>query len=232
MTALIRCRNATIEFGRRKNRLAALRSINLELVDGDRLGIIGPNGAGKSTLLQVLSGRLRPTQGAVEVQVAPVEAIFSVAGVFNMHATAKENIILRSVYAGHSLGDVYRRMPDIIKASGLEIDDRTPLRQFSSGMVLRLAFATVTAFESPVVLLDEWIGVADKNFAAQAQKRLARKLASTPVVVIASHNENIIRNWCNRAIVLRAGAIVFEGSVGDAIAFNDHIGRVSPKAEG
>ncbi len=203
---------------RRPNRQFAriLDKINLEMSSGDRIGLIGRNGAGKTSLLHVLTGAYRPTTGVCDI-VGQRKALMNISLGLNPNATVYENIFLRGIASGMTTRQLRDHMEDIISFSELSEKLGSPLYTLSSGQRMRLAFSISTALPSEIVIMDEWIGAGDAHFIKRAKQRLLDRLQGSQIVVLASHNNSIIKEVCNRAVLLSKGAIVFDGSVSDTI---------------
>lgn len=191
-------------------RVHALKGITLRLGEGDRVGLIGGNGAGKSTLLRVLAGSLRPASGKVR-RVGTLSSLFDVTLGMNLEATGWDNILLRGLLLGLTTREIRARADEIAAFSGLAEHLFRPVHTYSSGMLLRLAFAVSTAVQSEILLLDEWIGVGDAEFLNRAQRRLGDMVANASIVVIASHSPQLLRSLCDRVIWLGDGRIVQDG---------------------
>jgi ABC-type polysaccharide/polyol phosphate transport system ATPase subunit len=196
--------------------VSALKDIDLDLRAGDRLGVIGPNGAGKTTLLRVLSGIYHPTSGSVDISGRCL-SLFDLSAGFDEEATGYENILRRGLVVGARRTEIEARRAEI--AEFTELGDRLdlPLRTYSSGMMLRLVFAVATAVEGEIVLLDEWIGVGDQQFRRRARQRLDEIVARAGILVLASHDLDLLRSTCNRAILLREGRIAAAGPTEDIV---------------
>jgi ABC-type polysaccharide/polyol phosphate transport system ATPase subunit len=192
----------------------AMNDITLSLKPGDRLALIGHNGAGKSTLLRVFSGAYEPSSGTAEIS-GTVSSLLEITMGMDPELTGAENIVLRSVFVGLSIDEARRQIPDIAEWSELGEYLALPLRTFSSGMLLRLAFAVSTVRHRDILLLDEVIGVGDMNFVAKARQRIENMMDRADILALASHDTNILKQYCNRAILLRQGSIVADGSVDD-----------------
>lgn len=196
--------------------IPALSDINLDIRPGDRLAIIGPNGAGKTTLLRVLAGIYHPTAGTADV-TGRCLSLFDLSAGFDDEATGYENIMRRGLVVGARRAEIEARRAEI--AEFTELGDRLdlPLRTYSSGMMLRLIFAVATAVEGEIVLLDEWIGVGDQQFRQKARQRLDDIVARAGILVLASHDLELIRSTCNRAILMERGTIVAAGGTEDIL---------------
>jgi ABC-2 type transport system ATP-binding protein/lipopolysaccharide transport system ATP-binding protein len=190
----------------------ALSHLNLELNSGDKLAVIGHNGAGKSTLLKLLSGIYEPTEGNCSI-IGKTSSLLDMTMGMDFELTGKENIILRSVLLGKTFSEAKELIEDIVEFSQLGDYIDLPMRTYSSGMVLRLAFGISTAVHPEIILLDEVIGVGDANFAERSKKRLADMLSKANILVLASHNNDILREYCNKAIQLDGGKIIRSGTI-------------------
>lgn len=179
----------------------ALNNITLDLKDGDRLGVIGPNGAGKSTLLRTLAGVFLPTSGTIEVK-GRVASLIDISLGMDGEATGYENIRMRGIMLGLSLKQIRSMEDEIADFSGLGDFLHIPIRTYSTGMQMRLGFAVSTAIEADIILMDEWLSVGDSDFLVKAEKRLHDYIKKSSILVIASHNQNTIKNICNMTLNL------------------------------
>ncbi|MCI5043266.1 MAG: ATP-binding cassette domain-containing protein [Aquisalinus sp.] len=182
----------------------ALQGITLGLSGGDRLGIVGHNGAGKTTLLQVMAGIVPPTKGQVHSE-GIVSALFNVGIGMKMEATGIQNIVLNGLIQGLTRKEAEERIPEVADFSGLGEYLLMPVRTYSRGMVMRLAFSTATAFEPEILMMDEWIGAGDLKFRNKAQSRMKTMVGGAGIVVIASHRIPLLRNLCTHFLWLEAG---------------------------
>lgn len=195
----------------------ALRNINLEINAGDRLALIGHNGAGKSTMLRVLSGAYEPSGGDITIE-GSVNSLIDLSMGMDYELTGRQNVILRGVFLGMTFQQAQDLVPEIEEFAELGEYIDLPMRTYSSGMMLRLAFAISTSVRPDILLLDELISVGDANFARKAEKRLQDLLSSARILVLASHSPEILRQYCNRAVQLHEGQIVYSGSLEDVLA--------------
>jgi len=195
----------------------ALRDVSFSVQHGDRIGLIGPNGAGKSTLLRVLAGIYEPTGGSVRCdgQVVP---LFNPSLGMEPEATGHQNIRLRGLLLGLRPQEIEAKRTEIGAFTELGNYLDMPVRTYSSGMALRLAFAISTCFVPEILLLDEWIGAGDAHFVEKAERRMQEVVAQSSIVVIASHSNDLIRRFCNKALYIEAGRVKAEGSVDDVLA--------------
>ena len=199
-------------------RVQALKEINLRFEDGDRIGIIGSNGAGKTSLLRVLAGALTPTRGAMH-RVGFTSTLFDVYLGMNGEATGWDNIMLRGLFLGLSPDEVRARTSDIVAFSGLSLDQMSrPMRTYSSGMVLRLAFSVATCVSPEILLMDEWIWVSDADFIERAQSRMTDMVHNAKILIIATHADYLIQYFCNKAVLLENGRIKGVGPVDEILA--------------
>ncbi len=190
----------------------ALKDISFHIDHGDRVGIIGPNGAGKTTLLRVLAGIYEPTRGAVHC-TGHISPLFNTTLGMDMEATGYENIVLRGLFLGLSPGEVRGRTDEIAAFTELGDHLAMPVRTYSSGMRLRLAFAVTTCINPEILLMDEWIGMGDPHFLKKAKKRMESFVDRSRILVIASHSDGLIRRTCTKAVLLDQGRIKSAGSV-------------------
>ena len=184
--------------------VVALQNVNLSLGPGDRLGLIGSNGSGKTTLLRCLAGAYAPDKGMVEVN-GRIASLLDLSMGIDPSATGLENIRLRGLVAGLTPREIAAKTEAIAEFSGLGPFLAMPMKTYSSGMQARLAFATATSVEAEVLLMDEWIAVGDADFRQQAQDRLTSLVERAHVLVIASHDPNLIRSLCNKVLRMDHG---------------------------
>ena len=185
----------------------ALNRLSFEFRDGDRIGIVGHNGSGKTTLLRVLTGAYEPVSGSIEV-TGRVASMLSINLGMDPEATGYENIFLRAAIMGLKPKEVPPLVEEICEFSELGDYVQMPLRTYSSGMAMRLTFAISTCIASDIILMDEWLSVGDSAFSEKAQRRLQRLLGQAKVLVLASHNEQLIRDNCNKIMRLDHGELL------------------------
>jgi len=190
----------------------ALRGVNLTLHPGDRLGLIGHNGSGKTTLLRVMTGIYYPSQGHIHA-VGRRSSLCDIYVGRDDEATGYESILLRGLMMGLSRSEIDKRTTDIAEFSGLGEYLDLPLRTYSSGMVLRLFFSIATSVDSDILLMDEWIASGDEDFKGKANQRLQSLVDRAHILVVASHDRELLSELCNRAVLLESGQIVKEGEV-------------------
>jgi len=202
----------TISRAGRNSYVTALDGVSLSLEAGDRLGLVGPNGAGKTTLLKVLYGVYEPTEGTIEV-TGRVDALFNIGLGFRKEATGRRNIVLRGLINGWTMDEIRNRMEDIIAFSELGEFIDLPYKTYSQGMAGRLAFSIATSFEPEILLMDEWISAGDPPFQEKARARMQEMAERAGIIVLASHNSDLIRRTCNKILELEKGRVKFFGSV-------------------
>lgn len=206
-----------------------LSGVTFQLRAGDRIGIIGQNGAGKSTLLRVLGGVYKPTRGRLSLNCKPV-GLFDISTGFVQEATGIENIHLRAFEMGLSLVEIRGLIAGIVEFSGLSDSINKPFSSYSSGMRLRLAVAIALSVQPDVMLLDEWIGLGDAKFQAKVTARMNALVDGARGLLLASHNDILLKRVCTLGLVMHQGKCVYFGPIDDAL---DHYhAQIAPKASG
>ncbi len=210
----------------RRNRIAedntgviivkAIDDLSLTLESGDRLGLIGHNGAGKSTLLRVMAGIYPPTAGTVDVQGKTVPLLDIALGMDDQ-STGRQNIRLRGLLLGMTDAEIRRKTDEIADFTELGDYLDLPLRTYSNGMRVRLAFAISTAVEADILLLDEVLGVGDASFQEKANRRLTELHARSEIVVLAIHSSDVIRRTCNKVLWMERGKLRMFGEVDEIL---------------
>ena len=212
--------------GERSNELIyALRDINFEVHQGEVLGIIGSNGAGKSTLLKILSRVTSPTSGSIKIK-GRIGSLLEVGTGFHPELTGRENIYLNGAILGMKRWEIDRKLAEIIDFSGVEKFIDTPVKRYSSGMYVRLAFAVAAHLDPEILVVDEVLAVGD----AQFQKKCLGKMGDISkkegrTVLFVSHNMGAIQNLCSRSIIVSKGKAVFDGITTEAIQRYSHESR-------
>lgn len=196
----------------------ALHDINLSVKTGDRVGIIGKNGAGKSSLLRVLAKIYRPFCGQVMIN-GKISTIFDVFLGLNHEMTGYENITNLGIMRGFSKKEAQAMIEDVADFTCLGAHLQNPVKTYSAGMQMKLTFAVATACSPEILLIDEMIGVGDAFFMEQAFQRLNRTVSQSQILMLATHSNDIIRQFCTKAIVMEQGQIRYFGPVDEAIAF-------------
>lgn len=201
----------------------ALKGINLEINSGETFGIVGPNGGGKSTLLQLLCGILEPTTGRV-VKRGRVAALLELGAGFNPEFSGRENIYINGEIMGLSRGQIDAAMPEIERFAGIGEFIERPVKTYSSGMHVRLAFSAAIHVEPEILIVDEALAVGDAVFANRCVAKFAELKARGVTVVFVSHDLGLVKQICDRAVFLLDGEMVQEGSPTDVI--NRYVGTV------
>ena len=202
----------------------ALRGISFEAKVGDRIGVIGHNGAGKSTLLKALSGIYPITGGEISVN-GNIQSLFDLSVGFEIDATGRENIAYRGLLLGETPKSIQEKTNDIINFAELGEFIDYPVKSYSSGMIVRLAFAISTMVEGDILLLDEVFGAGDAKFAQKAKNRITGLVESAKILVFVSHDFSAVRELCNRVIWMDHGLIKMDGNVEEVInAYNTAMG--------
>ena len=194
----------------------ALSDINFSLGSGERLGLIGSNGAGKTTLLRTLAGIYEPVTGRVSAR-GSMNALLDPTLGMNIDLTGRENIMLRGLYNGLSRPARKQLEEDVIAFADLSDFMDLPVRIYSAGMVVRLGFALATAIRPRILLMDEWFLAGDANFMEKATQRMADMVRSADILVLSSHNDLIVREWCTRVLWLDTGRIRADGPAGEIL---------------
>lgn len=195
----------------------ALDGLSLELVDGDRLGVVGHNGSGKTTFLRVVSGVYPPRAGTVDVD-GSLSSYTDLTLGMDPEASGWQNIIFRCVFLGLSFSEAKKLAPTIAEFSELGAFLDLPVRTYSTGMFVRLAFAISTAVRPDIVVMDEMIGAGDQNFIEKAQKRVTEILDSARILVLSSHSLPIIETFCNKVLWLEKGKIRMLGDIAEVLS--------------
>lgn len=204
--------------------VTALQGINLELSDGVRLGLVGHNGAGKSTLIKVLGGIFEPSVGEIDI-TGRAATLITVGLGMDPDDTGYENILNCGLYLGMTPEQIAERTPEIAEFTELGDFLNLPLKTFSSGMAVRLAFAITTAVAPDIIIMDEGIGAGDARFAKKAKQRLERMIDTCSIMVLASHSRELIEELCSEAALLDHGRIVRRGPVADVLQQYDEMSR-------
>ena len=201
----------------RDNTIWALRDVSLEVAPGEVLGVIGHNGAGKSTLLKILSRITEPTEGRAEVR-GRVGSLLEVGTGFHPELTGRENIFLNGAILGMKRAEIARRFDEMVAFAGVERFIDTPVKRYSSGMYLRLAFAVAAHLEPEILLVDEVLAVGDAAFQKKCLGRMSEVAREGRTVLFVSHNLPSIEKLCQRVIVIDGGQLVMQGDPVTCIA--------------
>lgn len=201
----------------------ALDHVSLTFEHGDRVALVGINGAGKTSLLRVLAGIYYPVGGRIQVegQIAP---LFEIGLGMDGEATGYENIILRGLLYGLTPRQCRERIEEIADFTELGEYLNMPVRTYSEGMKIRLAFAVATSIHPEILLMDEWIGTSDARFLEKARRRMEAFVQRSSILVLASHSMEIVTTWCNKAVLMHQGTVRKAGAIGEVIeAYNELI---------
>jgi ABC-type polysaccharide/polyol phosphate transport system ATPase subunit len=194
----------------------ALRNVSLKFVPGDRVALVGFNGAGKTTLLRVMAGIYEPQVGVIKSR-GMISPMFDIGLGIDSEINGYDNIRLRGLILGLNAREIEERMTDIVEFTELGDYLDLPVRTYSSGMVTRLAFAVATCFAPEILLMDEWIMAGDAGFLAKAQRRVEAFIQRTSIMVLASHSNEVCRQWCNKAVWMDRGEVKAQGAIDDIL---------------
>lgn len=215
----------------RKEKVRALDNINLNIEHGQRLGIIGLNGAGKSTLLKVISGIFKPSAGQLHIS-GTIQPLIEVGAGFDLEFTGRENIYLNGYMLGFTKKELAAVEDQIIKFTELEEFIDVPIKYYSTGMAVRLAFTIATMVKPEILVFDEMLAAGDAAFIDKAKRRLDSLMDSAKIMVIVSHDLDFVKNVCNRLIILEKGNIVFDGTVSEGLARYNELVAAKSNIEG
>lgn len=188
----------------------ALKNVSLKIKDGERVGIIGRNGAGKSTLLKAIAGLYPLQTGTIETE-GKIRAMFDLSLGFEFEATGRENITYRGLLLGETPKSIREKEQQIVEFAELGDFIDFPIKAYSAGMLVRLAFAISTTVSGEILLLDEILGAGDAAFQVKARKRMAEMISQAKIIVLVSHDMSSIRQLCTRVIYLQNGQVVADG---------------------
>lgn len=194
----------------------SINDISLSICHGDKVGLIGHNGAGKSTLLKVFAKIYEPTSGNIRVSGSVSPMLDLVSGI-EAEFTGYENIVIRGALLGLSRKEIKEHTQKIAEFSGLGDYLAMPVRTYSSGMMVRLAFSISTCLDPEIMLIDEVFGAGDASFMLKARARLISMLNQSSIVIMASHSIELMKEFCNKAILLEAGKLAFFGDIDTAL---------------
>ena len=190
--------------------IRALSNIAFKIEEGDRLGLVGHNGSGKTSLLKVIAGIYEPTEGVVDVRGRVTSMIHAGAGM-DLEASGLQNIYNMGLMRMVRKSVIKERVPAIVEFSELGAFIDMPVKTYSAGMVARLVFAVATELPGDILVLDEWLGAGDADFAGKAAKRTDDFVAEAKMVVLASHSPDLIQRVCNKVCVLEGGRMQYFG---------------------
>ena len=213
--------------GQQKEEFFALKDIDLTIHEGDVVGIVGPNGSGKSTLLKLLSRITFPTKGRMVIN-GTLSSMLEVGTGFHPELTGRENIYLNGAIIGMRRDEVSRKLESIIAFSGLEDFLDTPVKHYSSGMYVRLAFAVASHLEPDILLIDEVLAVGDQEFRKKCMDKLLDVSSQGRTIIMVSHQMGYLKELCTSGIYLHSGTIQFQGTIDDTINhYVSHYGQVN-----
>lgn len=189
---------------------SALKNVSFEVKKGEVVGIIGRNGAGKSTMLKVISGILKPTTGSVTVN-GNIVPMLELGSGFDHDLTGRENIFLNGAILGYSKEFLSKKYDEIVEFSELGKFINVPIRNYSSGMLMRLAFSIATVVNPEILIVDEILAVGDENFQAKSKARMLELMSGGTTVLFVSHSLEQIKEMCNRVVWLESGEVKMIG---------------------
>ncbi len=201
-----------------KSSILALDSINTSFNSGDRVALLGHNGAGKSSLLKLLAGFYEPTNGTIR-RVGKISSLLSLTAGMDMQISGYDNILLCGMLRGLPRKDVLECMDDIADFSELGTYLNMPIRLYSEGMMLRLAFSICASMKYEILLMDEWFGTGDMAFLIKAKERLSEMINRSSILVFATHSPDVATQLCNKALFLEHGKVLFQGGIEEALQF-------------
>jgi ABC-type polysaccharide/polyol phosphate transport system ATPase subunit len=202
----------------------AVRDVSFEIRNGEVVGIIGRNGSGKSTLLKMVAGVYKPSSGTVSV-TGTVAPLLELGAGMHPELTGRENIILNGLMMGYSKSNMLKREQSIIDFADIGEFIDSPVKQYSSGMYMRLAFAVATEVDPQVLILDEVLSVGDAAFQAKCFKRMFEFREANKTILLVSHSLDTVSGLCTRVLVMEHGRLVYDGRPDDAIrVYNERSG--------
>lgn len=196
----------------------ALDNISLHIKHGDRIALIGHNGAGKTTFLRLLAQIYEPTSGEIVVH-GRVSSLLNIMHGIEAENTGYENIVARGVCLGLSKQEIEEKKEEIAAFIGLGDYLHMPIRTYSAGMQIRLAFGIATCIQPEILLIDEIFGAGDASFTEKAHHRMVTLLTQSSIVVFASHTDKLLSDFCNKGLVMQAGKMVFYGDIQAALTY-------------
>ncbi|MEL6536183.1 MAG: ABC transporter ATP-binding protein [Bacteroidota bacterium] len=204
------------EVSKTDNEFWALQDVNFTVAEGEAIGIIGRNGAGKSTLLKVLSKITPPTRGKIEIN-GRMASLLEVGTGFHPELTGRENIFLNGTILGMSRAEVREKFDEIVDFSGVEKFLDTPVKRYSSGMYVRLAFSVAAHLEPEILVIDEVLAVGDAEFQQKCLGKMSSVASEGRTVLFVSHNMTAVQTLCQRGVLLQQGSVMHIGSVSEAV---------------
>jgi lipopolysaccharide transport system ATP-binding protein len=201
----------------RKQEFWALKDLSFKIEQGDSVGIIGKNGAGKSTLLKILSRITPPTKGRIKIR-GRIASLLEVGTGFHQELTGRENIFMNGSILGMKNAEIKARFDEIVAFSGTELFLDTPLKHYSSGMQLRLAFAVAAHLEPEVLIIDEVLAVGDQEFQKKCISKMKDVRQEGKTLLFVSHNLSMLKTLCGKGLLLKAGELVCQGTIDETIS--------------
>lgn len=198
------------------NQVQCIKNFNLEIKSGERVGIVGHNGAGKTTFLKLLSKIYSAQSGQIDVN-GKVTSLLNINLGINDELSGLENIKTRGLLMGLSKTQILSRLDDIVDFTELGDFIHFPVKTYSAGMRIRLAFSVCTSFSSEILIMDEWLSAGDESFQIKANARLEDMLSKSNILILASHDLKLLRKNCNRLIELKNGSIVNDSEISKGI---------------
>jgi ABC-type polysaccharide/polyol phosphate transport system ATPase subunit len=208
----------------------ALRGVDIEVKQGDILGIIGSNGAGKSTILKLLSKIMDPNKGEIRI-VGRLAALIEVTAGFHPELTGRENVYLNGTILGMRKKEIDAKFDEIVDFSGLKDFINTPVKRYSSGMYSRLGFSVAAHMDPDIMLVDEVLSVGDMAFQSKCIRKMKQLLSSGATIVLVSHDLALVQNLCKRVMLLDSGKIISEGPANEIIPYYQDIVYKSSEME-
>lgn len=199
-------------------KVKALDTISFSVAKGESVGILGRNGAGKSTLLKLIARISKPSEGTLTINGSIAPLIELGAG-FHPELTGRDNTYLNGIILGMTKDEVTERIPEIIEFAGIHEYFDVPIKFYSSGMYVRLAFSIATASQPEILIVDEVLSVGDFAFQEKCQKRMQQFKENGVTIVLVTHDSNLVSHFCDRALVLDQGKLVFDGDSSEAVSF-------------
>lgn len=196
----------------------ALKDYTLHIENGEHVGVIGHNGSGKSTLLKTIAGVYPVVSGTVDIK-GSIHSLFDLGLGFDLESSGRENIIYRGLLLGATPAEIEAKSQEIIDFADLGEFIDYPIKSYSSGMLVRLAFSVSTSLTGDILLLDEVVGAGDASFMAKAQRRMKELMNGSKIMVFVTHNTTLVQQVCNRVIMMEHGRIVKDGKPDEVVAF-------------
>jgi len=200
----------------KRNYVCSVDNLSLTIKNGDRVALIGQNGSGKSSLLRLAAGIYTPTSGSVSAS-GKIATLFSTTVGLSLEASAKNNIRDAAILFGIPKSKIDKLVEEIIEFSELQNFSDMPMRLYSSGMRARMGYGLATSQNSEILLIDEVFGTGDAKFYAKAKTRLEKKMEESCILLMATHSENIIKSFCNKAIWMHKGKLMGFGDVSETL---------------